>query len=682
MPKNKNEKLIAQVIPAVKMPRKTAHFFSYLIPEKLSSKIKGGSIVEISLRNKIVLGIVSGIKDLDIKKVNYKLKEIENILDDSMRLSKEYIQLLEYVSTYYYSPLGLVAKSALPPITKKDARKNIELNLHCKINEIEKNHIKTFLGELNNKKKVLLIHSMQSEKHHLYSEIIKKTIIQKTAQRVLTGKTDESPKNKTKQALILLPEYFDIYNFSNYYAKKFGPENIAIITSELTKNQYFDEWKKIKNGKAQIIIGTRRALFAPFQNLKLIICDDEHNSSYKQWDQNPRYHGIKVAEKLAEIWKAKIILSSPTPSTESYYLLENSDQFSKIEYITKRDKHNIDFVNMENDRKTGNYSALSEKLKKNLLKNIYNKKQVIIFIPRLGKNTITKCRDCEYIAQCKNCENILILQNNHLYCTRCKEETNLIKQCPKCKGQRINSFGYGSEEVQNEIEKLFEGKNIKIVRLDSNAVQKGVNQAKIQADFINGNIDILIGTQMVLKNWNMENISTMAILFPEIIFSQSEFKSKEKTIQFLRFISNQASGNQKVILQTNDIENKMFSYLKNDLNNFYKEEIKSRKLSFGISYPPFSQLIKLIYKNNNQFLSQKEAKRMYKDLKIAIEENEKMKDVFQITSPFAAFNFIEYGKYRQNIIIKSICSNIKLRDSLLEIVKQDWIIDIDPDNIS
>ena len=660
----KSKKIIAEVVPAVKLPRNVSQIFSYALPPKMEKEIKIGKIVEIPFRNKNILGVVLDVKKEVSENIKFKLKEISSLQEKDLYLSDQQIQLAKFISTYYYTPLSLVIKAIVPPLTKNKPRKKINLNYNCKIPDIKKTEINKLLKKIEKKNKVLLIHNLQAERHNLYSEIIKKNIKAKA------------------QTLILFPEYFDIYNFADFYKNKFKKEKIAILTSELTKNQYSNEWEKIKSANAQIIIGTRQALFAPFRNLKLIICDDENNSSYKQWDQNPRYHGIKTAQKLAEIFKAKIILSSTAPSVESYYLSKDPNQFSKIEYITKKFARNIDIVNMENDRKTGNYSALSERLKENLLKNIYNKKQAIIFIPRLGKNTITKCRDCEYIAQCKNCENILILQNNFLYCTRCKEKTNLIKQCPKCEGQRMNSFGYGSEEIQNETEKLFEGKNIKIVRLDSSTTQKGTNQNKIQTDFINGKIDILIGTQMVLKNWNMENISTFAILFPEIIFTQSEFRSKEKTIQFLKFISNQINKSQKIILQTNDIENKMFSYLKSDLNDFYTQEIKSRKLPSGISYPPFSQLIKLIYKNNNQLLCRKEAETTYRDLKIAIEKNERLKNVFQITSPFPASNFIEYGKYRQNMIIKSICSNIKDRNSLLEIIKEDWIIDIDPYNIS
>ncbi|MCK5491392.1 MAG: hypothetical protein KAI67_06160, partial [Candidatus Pacebacteria bacterium] len=269
MPKKNKEYLVAQVIPAIKMPRNMAQFFSYLIPEKMAKNIEIGSIVEVHLRNKTILGIVREIQSLDPEKINYKLKEITNVLDNTMQLSKKHIQLLQFVATYYYSPLSLVAKSVLPPITKKDARKNINLNTNCRIKKIEKNLTKTFFNESKDQENILLIHNLQSEKYNIYSEIIRKVIVQK-------NKT-----NIPKQILLLLPEYFDIYNFSNFYVEEFGIDNIAIITSELTKNQYFEEWKKIKSGKAQITISTRQAVFAPFQNLKLIICDDEHNSSYK-----------------------------------------------------------------------------------------------------------------------------------------------------------------------------------------------------------------------------------------------------------------------------------------------------------------------------------------------------------------------------------------------------------------
>ncbi len=484
--------------------------------------------------------------------------------------------------------------------------------------------------------------------------------------------------------------------------------------------ELFNEWKKIKDGSAKITIGTRQAVFAPFKNLKLIIADNEQSSNYKQWDMNPRYHGIKVAEKLAEIWKAKVILSSQAPSVESYYKMKNKyidkSKLSPRRSLSAEDcdekaldplqssaerlqqgiiyskdanknshlSNNIDLIDINIERQKGNYSVLSEELRDSLLENIYKKKQVIIFIPRLGNNTITQCKDCKWIAQCKNCETTLISYANCLYCQKCHEKIGLIKKCPKCAGQNISSFGYGSEKIEAEIKKLFENKNININRLDSNATSSKSKQLKIYKNFIDGKIDILIGTQMVLKNWNLENFALTAILFPEIIFNQPEFNSRERSFQFLMSLYNKAGENHKVIIQSHKPDNDLFKIVKNgDLNKFYLEEIKNRKaiLKDKIGYPPFSQLIKLIYKDFNSQNCQAEAERMFRALDSKITNDNNLKNKFEIIKPFPASSYKEFGKYRWHIIIKSTCKNIALRDSLLNLVKNNWVIDIDPDGI-
>ena len=680
-----NKKLIAKIIPATKLPRGVTQVFSYAVPNKFEREIKTGMLVEIFFRNRKIAGVVYDLKKETIKKTGYKLKNIENLLDTSVSLSKEQIELAEYISDYYYTPLSLVVKTIIPPIVKNKPRKKIELRQ----NESETNKL---FQKIKLKNKILFIHNLQSERHSLYCEIIKKDV-----------------KGKA-QALVLLPEYFDVYNFTDFYRDKFGEDKIAVLTSELTKNQYFSEWQKVKDGSAKIIIGTRQTIFAPFQNLKLIIADDEHSSSYKQWDMNPRYHGIKAAEKLAEIWKAKIVLSSPAPSVRSYYEIKNKmrfklskDSLSVISNEAKRSEKsislaistlldfsptarndNFEIINLNTERQKGNYSVLSEDLQNSLLENIYKRKQVIIFIPRLGNNTITQCRDCHWIAQCKNCETTLVSYTNYLYCQKCRERIELIKKCPKCAGQNISSFGYGSAKIEGEIKKLFVNKNIKISRLDSGTASNKSKQIKIYQDFINKKIDVLIGTQMVLKNWNLENLALTAILFPEIIFNQPEFNSREKSFQFLISLRNRASENHQVIIQTHKPDNDLFKIIKNNnLEKFYSDEIKNRKAisKSRIGYPPFSQLIKLIYKDLNPEICRSEAERTYRLLNGKIANSKNLKDEFEIIKPFSASSYKEFGKYRWHIIIKSTCEDIKFRDSLLNLVKKNWIIDIDPDSV-
>lgn len=666
-----NEKLIAQVIPAIKLPNNITQVFSYAVPDKFEKKIQVGMLVEVFFRNKKIVGAVYNLKKEEPGKIGYKLKSVEDLLDKSPGLSEEQIQLAEFISNYYYTPLSLVIKTIIPPITKKEARKEIELNRNRKIAEIKKTEVNKFLKKIKLENKILFIHNLQAERHILYFNIIKNTL------------------KKDEQALILLPEYFDIYNFAGFYKNKFGENKIAILTSDLTKNQYFDEWKKIKNGTAKIIIGTRQAVFAPFQNLKLIIADDEHNSSYKQWDMNPRYHGIKAAEKLAEIWKTKIILSSPAPSVESYYKIK-----SKLYECGVLNCHcpaprndsnkNLNLIDLNAERQKGNYSVLSEDLKNSLMENIYQRKQAIIFIPRLGNNTVTQCKDCGWIAECKNCKAQLISYANYLYCQRCREKISSFKECPKCKGQNIRSYGYGSEKIEQEIKKLFQNKNIKISRLDSDVVDNKNKQLKIYKDFISEKIDILIGTQMVLKNWGLENLALTAILFPEIIFNQSDFKTKEKSFQFLMSACNKAGKNHKIIIQTYRPDNNIFKFVEDrNLDKFYADEIKNRLAisKTGLGYPPFTRLIKLIYKDLNPKNCQAEAERMFRILESKIKNNQNLKNKFEIIKPFPAANYKEFNKYRWHIIIKSVCENIKLRDSLLNLVKKNWIVDIDPDGV-
>ncbi|MCK4591873.1 primosomal protein N' [Candidatus Parcubacteria bacterium] len=690
--KKDNKKLIAKIIPAVKLPMGITQVFSYAVPEKMEKKVRAGMIVKIPFRRKNILGVVLSVKKEMPENIKFKLKEINSLPEKNLKLSNRQIQLAEFVSNYYYTPLSLVIKTIIPDITKNKPRKEIELrdfSPQSSAERLRRSEISKLLKEIEKKNKILLIHNLQSERHYLYYKIIKEKI-----------ETDG-------QALILLPESFDIYNFAKFYIDKFSKDKVAILTSELTKNQYFDQWGKIRDGSARIIIGTRQAVFTPFKNLKIVIADDEHNSSYKQWDMNPRYHGIKTAEKLAEIWKTKIVLSSPAPSVESYYRVKNKLNLLNNPHLNPLPKGEgatlPNLVNINTERQKGNYSVLSEDLQSNLMENIYKRKQAIIFIPRLGNNTITQCKECNWIAECKNCGTTLVSYTNHLYCARCMEKIELIKKCPKCAGQNIVSFGYGSEKIEKEIEKLFENKNIKISRIDSGIASNKSKQLKIYKDFINKKIDVLIGTQMVLKNWNLENLALTAVLFPEIIFNQPEFNSREKSFQFLMSVCNKVNKNHKIIIQTHKPDNDLFKHVILSLSKdimvrqahhdkqqaqdgtlkFYSDEIKNRKAisKNGIGYPPFSQIIKLIYKDFNSKRCENEAEEMFRILNSKIMNDKNLKNKFEIIKPFPASNYKEFNKYRWHIIIKSVCKDIKSRDSLLNCAKKDWIVDIDPDNI-
>lgn len=654
MPQEEN---IAEVVPAANLPRDLAQVWSYRIPAELQGKIHIGDTVKIPFRRKEILGVVTSFsKESEAK---FKLKDIKEILSD-LSLTEKQLEIAKFVSDYYFAPLGLVIKTIFPEITKKAARTKIKLHPSPTIKTVEKETETKIRKGLKDSDRILLLHSLGSSRHSLYIRIIEK-------------------QSEKSQTLLMLPESFDIYGSAQFYIDHFGEDNVAILSGDITDNQYFAEWQKVKSGQARVVIGTRQAIFAPFTKLKLIIADEEHNSSYKQWDQNPRYHGIDTAVRLASIHRAKIILSSPTPSLESYYRTQKD--FHPID-ISKKPQKFIQMIDMGSERRKGNDTFISERLEEELFANIYAKKQALIFIPRLGEKTIHQCKDCGYIAECEACQGPLIGYKSKLYCPRCKELHEPLERCPQCQGQNIRSGGGGSERIFTEISALFEGKNINIVQLDSSTSKDNKQNQKIFSDFQKGRIDILIGTQMIWKNFQMENLAVIAVIFPEIIFSSPGFRSHEKSHQFLDKLYHLAEE-KTVIIQSRKVEHKYFSEVRNiTAAEFLKEEMKSRGESLSLfSYPPLGKLIKLIYKDSDSHACASEAKWQYEILQKELFDHN-WRDTFEIIPPFPAQSFREYGKYRYHIIIKHKNGlDLQVRDALLRSVKNNWIVDIDPEEI-
>ncbi len=647
---------IAQVIPAIKLPRGVSQIWDYRVPEKLQSNIRIGDTVRIPFRKKELLGIVASFSASN--ETDFKLKDILSIVPE-LSLSEKQLEMARFISDYYFVPLDMVIKLMFPPEAKRTARTAISLNPVPEIGIIAKKTVSDLHEKMKGRNRLLLLHSLGSERHEIYLSLVKKTA-------------------KGSQSLLMMPESFDIYSVAKFYIDRIGEKKVAILSSDITQNQYLAEWQKIRSGAAELIIGTRQTIFAPFTDLKLVIADEEHNSSYKQWDQNPRYHGIRAAIELADIHDTKIVLSSPTPSLESYY--RTKDKFSLLD-ISRKPNKLPEIIDMENEKRGGNHTFISERLEKLLLENIYAKKQALIFIPRLGEKTIHQCRDCGCIAECPACQNPLISYRNKLYCPRCKTEYEPLRQCPACKGQNIGAFGGGSERVFAEISKLFENKNIRIAELDSVTSKERQNK-KVFAAWQKGRIDILIGTQMAWKNYAMKNLAIIAVIFPEIIFSAPGFRSREKSRQFLERIYRLAE-NKTIIIQSRKPKHRYFEEMRSkSVIEFFEEEISLR--AAGISpfpYPPLGKLIKLLYKHPDQNACMREAKWQYEKLKKEIQDRHLEND-FEVIPPFPAQSFREYGKYRYHIVIrhKNGLDN-QVRDILLRCVDSDWIIDIDPDEI-
>lgn len=651
------EKMIAEVMPAVKLPRDISQSWSYGVPEKLRGRVRIGDTVKIPFRKKELLGVIASFPKKDI--AGFKLKDIIEVLPD-LSLSENQLKIARFISSYYFIPIGMVIKPMFPPQAKREARTNIGLNPLPKIAPSDKETLSAINKKTEGSDRILLLHSLGSEKHALYLSLIEEM-------------------EEDSQALLMMPEAFDIYGIARYYIDRLGEDKIAIISSDITKNQYLAEWRKIKSGEARLIIGTRQAVFAPFAGLRLIIADEEHNSSYKQWDQNPRYHGIDTAIELARISKAKIILSSPTPSLESYFRTQTD--FTLVD-ISQKPERFPEIIDMDTEKRNGNYTFISERLEKVLLDNIYEKKQALVFIPRLGEKTVHLCKDCGHVAQCPACESPLMSYRGKLYCPRCKTEYEPLRECPKCHGQDIGAFGGGSERVFAEISRLFEGKNIRVTELDSSISKDSGKSKKVLASWQKGKIDVLVGTQMVWKDYVMDNLAVIAVIFPEIIFSAPGFRSREKSRQFLTRIYRLAQD-KTVIIESRKPGHRYFDEMKKlPAAEFCEEEMRSRKAGLSpFPYPPEGRLIKLIYKHPDKDAGRREAKWQYEKLKKEIWDRH-LGDDFEIIPPFPAQSFREYDKYRYHIIIRHKNGlDMQVRNALLDLVREDWIIDVDPDEI-
>ena len=291
------------------------------------------------------------------------------------------------------------------------------------------------------------------------------------------------------------------------FVARFGKEKIAILHSKLSIGERYDEWKRIERDEAKIVIGARSAIFAPVKNLGIIIIDEEHDQSYKS-DMTPKYNAKEIALYLAKQNNVPLVLGSATPSVSLYHEVENTD---RLITLSKRANNsnlpNVEVVDMKKELAVGNRSMLSRKLKESIEKNIQDKKQTILFLNRRGYSTFVMCRDCGYTVTCNKCNITLTyhIRENKLKCHYCGYERQNLTKCPECGSNNIRYFGAGTQKLETEINKLFP--EASTIRMDIDTVSKKNSYEDILNKFKDENIDILIGTQMVVKGHHFPNVT-------------------------------------------------------------------------------------------------------------------------------------------------------------------------------
>ncbi|MFC1638297.1 primosomal protein N' [Patescibacteria group bacterium] len=656
---------LISVVPTVKIPMNRDQFFYY----EFNEKIPIGSKVKAPFGRSKIEGIVIDVKSDFERMGNIKLKKIEKLLEKNF-LTPEQIKLAQFISDYYLTSLGIVMKSFA--IKKVKERKPFKYDTFPKkesiqntkeqesaINKITE-HNKDYVLKKN---RFLLFGPASSGKTQVYFKSIKQII-----------------KNEG-QALVVLPELTSIAQETERYGSFLGIENIAILHSKIPKGTFFKNWQAIKSGEAKIILGTRQSIFAPFNNLKIIIIDEEHDVSHKQWDMTPRYDARRSAEKLAEIHKAKIVLGSATPRIDTFFRAKQGEvQLLKLPHLAFSKSRNVEIVSMVRERWNKNYSPISKKLEAEIQWMLKNKFQSILFINRQGMSSFSVCKSCKTTFKCPKCERALVYQKNGYHkCIHCTYKSSFFPTCSKCQSNEFKNVGIGTQKIEKELEKTFA--SARIQRIDADATKTIRAQEKIWKDFSSGKIDILIGTQMITKNWDLKNIGLSAILDADSLFSFPDYLTDEKAFAHIsQTIGRSGRTGSRIkgtaLVQTFHDENQIIQMAKSsDYEKFYEEEIENREM---LKYPPFSHIIKILFQDENKDFAQQEVNEFYKEIYELGNED------IKIYPPQDSLVSNIRGKHRKQIIFK-VNKYPGLPKKLLGAIsklKKGWSIDIDPVNVA
>ena len=340
---------------------------------------------------------------------------------------------------------------------------------------------------------------------------------------------------KEKSAIVLVPEISLTPQMLDRFISRFGKEQIAVLHSKLSIGERHDEWERIKENKAKIVIGARSAIFAPVKDLGIIIIDEEHDSSYKS-EASPKYDAKEVAKKIARQANVPLVLGSATPDLKTYYNSKETQKITLLE-LTKRANNsnlpNVEIVDLRNELAEGNRSMLSFDLYQAIEQNLKEKLQTILFLNRRGYSTFIMCRNCGYTVKCKNCNISMTYHSyeNKLKCHYCGYEEKVVTKCPECGSDKIRYFGTGTQKLEQEIQKQFP--QAKTIRMDVDTVTKKNSHEQILNKFKNEDIDILIGTQMVVKGHHFPKVTLVGVIAADSSLNIDDYRATERTFQIL-----------------------------------------------------------------------------------------------------------------------------------------------------
>lgn len=415
-----------------------------------------------------------------------------------------------------------------------------------------------------------------------------------------SGKTEvyirliEEMIERGKQCIMLIPEIALTYQTLLRFYKRFG-ERVSVINSTLTPGERYDQCLRAQNGDIDVIIGPRSALFVPFKNLGLVVIDEEHENSYIS-ELSPRYHAVETAEYLCRMKGASLVLGSATPSLDSYYKTQTGDYrlFKMTKRLTGGELPYVSIVDMREELKNGNRSMFSNALKEKMEDRLLNGQQVILFLNRRGESGFVSCRACGEVIKCPHCEVSLTKhRDGKMRCHYCGYETEAITECPKCGSKYISGFKAGTQQIENEINKLFP--MARVLRMDADTTKTKDSYDNILSAFSEGKADVLVGTQMIVKGHDFPNVTLVGVVAADLSLNDSDFKAGEKTFQLLTQAVGRAGRGKlpgEAVIQTYRPEHySIVRASEQNYEDFYEEEFTYRMVG---DYPPYGKMLQIL----------------------------------------------------------------------------------------
>lgn len=706
--------------------------FEYIIPEELEVSI--GMRVYVPFGSRILQGYVIALKET-CEYDETKLKKIISKIEDFSAIKPEMLELMRFMANKNHLKLASILRLFLPAEMRegkvkelfetyynlsknevqlaKNAKKQQEIIEFLKING------KTSSSLLSEKFGYSAIKSLH-EKGCILKEKqeIKRTpfVIKRDDKRVTlndiqlnaynticenktyllhgvtgSGKTEvymnliERELERGKNAIMLVPEISLTPQIMSNFKARFG-DNVALLHSGLSAGERFDEWKRLFSGEARIAIGARSAIFAPLDNLGMIIIDEEHEQSYIS-ESNPRYNTHDVAQFRAKYNGCPLVLGSATPSIDTY-LKAKEGEYQLIELPVRangREMPPVQIIDMMSEIRTGNNGIFSNQLLADLAYVVNNKKQAMIFINRRGYSSFMRCRDCGYIAKCCDCDVSLVYhrEDNRLKCHYCGKQYKVLTSCPQCKSEAIKQGAVGTEQIVAKLKELFP--DVKVLRMDNDTTSTKNAHQKILNEFKDSKPGILVGTQMIAKGHDFEDVILVGIVDADQSLYHSDYRSTERTFQLITQVAGRAGRSLsagKVVLQTYSPKHYVYKFASNyDYKGFYRKEVNVRQTA---QFPPYSRIIRVLFSDHNE-------EYVRELLKICYTEIEKLKnefgsDIIYMDAMKSPIKRIQ-DKYRYQIMLRLNLEHAdEIEQKIFEIVdkntKNSVFFEINPLNLN